>query len=216
MLAARTAGFATTPTVSSLTDAAANDYLRYFTKAGVQTWAYPRSLKDVPLASGTKGIPAFLGVYFNSARGSENAFPGAETATGDPVVMVDGVAVPYRGEFTPYTFACPGDYTITASLPGTSATWKSIAHVSDAFHITNTAFYPAGTGPHPLALQNRNDGPGRPTCRAVAARPAVAPQVPKSADGGLPATGASAVVPIVGLVLLLCAAAAASLRRARR
>jgi len=76
MVAGRTAGFATTPTVSSYASAAEIDCLRYFTGAGVQTWAYPRSVNDVPLAPGTKGIPVLLGVYFNSARGSESGSRG--------------------------------------------------------------------------------------------------------------------------------------------
>jgi hypothetical protein len=205
MLAARTAGFATTPTVSSLADATNNDYLRYFTKAGVQTWAYPRSSNDVALPAGTRGIPTYLGVYFNSARGSEFSFPGAESATGDPVVKVDGVTVPYRGQFTPYTFPCAGDYTITATLPGTSATWKSVAHVTDAFHVTNTAFYPTGTGPHPLAQQNLNDGPGKRTCRAAAGRARTRGAAAPAASGQLPATGLPLPPAALGALALLVA-----------
>lgn len=90
-------------------------------------------------------------------------------------MKVDGVAVPYRGSFTSYTFPCAGDYTITATLPGTSATWKSVAHVTDAFHVTNTALYPAGAGPHPLAQQNLTDGTGKRACGSAAPRPSTAP-----------------------------------------
>ena len=212
MLAARDAGFATAPTVSSLEDAAANDYLRYFTTAGVQTWAYPRGRGDIPVAASGKGIPVFLGTYFASARGSESSFPGAEKATGDPVLAVDGKQIPYAGSFTPYTFPCAGDYTITASLPGTSATWKSVAHVRDAKHVTNTAYYPAGTGPHPLAEQNLDDGPGPPACLAAARGGAAAGPKGASARPSLPATGLPALVPLLGLLLL---AAARVLHRSR-
>ncbi len=214
MLAARAAGFATTPTVSSLTDAAANDYLRYFTGAGVQTWVYPRGRNDVAQPAGTKGIPVTIGTYFNSARGGEFGFPGAEQATGKPVIAVDGKVVAYAGSFTPYTFPCAGDYTITASLPGTKATWKSVAHVRDAFHVTNTAFYSDGTGPHPLALQNLDDGPGKPACLAKAVRAGGKAAAPATRTGGsLPATGLPVLLP--GLALALLGAAAVA-RRARR
>ncbi len=202
MLAARDAGFATAPTVSSLEDAAANDYLRYFSKAGVQTWVYPRGANDVPVAAGTKGIPVTIGTYFASARGGEIGFPGAEAATGDPQIAVDGKPVPYAGSFTPYTFPCAGDYTITATLPGTSASWKSVAHVRDARHVTNTAFYPSGTGPHPLADQNLDDGPGAPACLAVGTPSAGTPAGAGSRPA-LPATGLPLAVPVLALLLLV-------------
>lgn len=212
MLAARDAGFTTAPTVSSLEDAAANDYLRYFTKAGVQTWAYPRGQGDAAVPAETTGIPVFLGTYFASARGSENAFPGAEMATGDPILAVNGKPVRYAGSFTPYTFPCAGDYTITASLPGTGATWKSVAHVRDATHVTNTAFYPDGTGPHPLADQNLNDGPGAPTCLASTRRTPSATTAGARERPSLPATGLPLLVPAIGLLLL---AVSRGVRRAR-
>jgi hypothetical protein len=189
----QTLGFAVSPTVSSYTDAGGSDYLRYFKGAGVQAWAYPRGDHANPAPSG--GITVPIGIYSNSARGTQNGFPalpGAEVATGKPLLFVDGKAVPTTSvdgkrkdiQYGSYTFPCPGDYVITATLPGTSATWKSLAHVYSASMVTNTAFYPSGTGDHPLAMQNLREAP--PACAAAtASAPVATPRtLPNTVPGG--------------------------------
>lgn len=202
-LVAHDLGFAVTPTTPLPVD---NDYLRYFLKAGVQAWAYPRGPHDLPVDPGTITVP--IGVYFNIARGHESGLPTGETNTGPPLVKLDGVTLHTtadKNQITYVTVPCPGDYTLTASLPGTTATWKAIVHVKSATEMTNTTFYPSGTGPHPLAAQNLHDGVG-PGCRLTAATAGDvgtpgAGRV-SGASGRLPATGGShGREAIVGLTL---------------
>ncbi|MCU1591624.1 MAG: hypothetical protein JWP11_2880 [Frankiales bacterium] len=152
-------GFAVTESAEPVTAAAGNDNLRYPLKAGIQVWGYPQGLHDV-----VGGLTIPLGVYWNSARGSESGFPGAEVGT-HPVVTVDGRVVPTTAEKTQFVYVnvgCAGDHRLHASLPGTTATWDAVVHVRSGGFVTNTTSYPTGTGDHPLAGQNAHDGR---TCR---------------------------------------------------
>ena len=162
-LDAQSLGFAVAPTATSMTSAAGNDYTRIALKAGIQVWGFPQGMNDV--LAGTDGITIPLGIFTNHARGSEVGVPGAEVDTGAPVVTVDGRRVDgvttSRSQFVPVTFPCPGTYLVAATLPGTSASWSTYVHVYSTDVVTNTVVYPDGTGPHPLAMQNRNDGPDR-------------------------------------------------------
>ncbi|MDP9100563.1 MAG: hypothetical protein M3N21_00195 [Actinomycetota bacterium] len=155
-------GFAVNPTVESLRGIADNDYLRYARQAGIQAWAYPQGPRDVlAMTRHGRGIPLAIGLYFNDARGSAQNLPGAERSTGTPMLTVDGRPVPTsaaKTQFVTVLLACPGNHVIEASLPGTAQRWRSVAHVRSATEVTNTASYPAGTGPHPLADQNAHDG----------------------------------------------------------
>jgi hypothetical protein len=164
-LGAQSLGFAVAPTATSMTSAADNDYTRIALKAGVQVWGFPQGMQDVLATSTADGITIPIGVFTNHARGSEVGVPGAEVDTAAPVVTVDGVPVDgvttSRVQFVPVTFPCPGTYLVAATLPGTSASWSTYVHVYGSGVVTNTAVYPDGTGPHPLASQNRNDGPAR-------------------------------------------------------
>jgi hypothetical protein len=173
-VAAALTGFAVTPTVSSYTAAAGNDYTRYFLKAGVQTWAYPRGDNELPWTG--EGVPVTLGVYSNRARGNDE-LPGDtplgsqpipnEQAPTAPVVTVDGQRVtldrPYeQGRYAGYVTLglAPGDHLVEARLPGTDATWSACTHVARNGSVTNTIRYPEGTGPHPLAFANTTRGCG--------------------------------------------------------
>lgn len=162
---AQALGFDVAPTATSMTSAAGNDYTRIALRAGIQVWGYPQGMHDVLPTSTDQGITIPLGVYSNHARGSEVGVPGAEVDSAAPVVTVDGVVVSgvttSRVQFVPVTFPCPGTYLVSATLPGTSASWSSYVHVYAPDRVTNTAVYPDGTGPHPLAMQNRDDGPER-------------------------------------------------------
>jgi hypothetical protein len=185
LLNGHTMGFPVTPSAASLTDAAHNDYTRYFFKAGVQVWAYPHGPRDVLRRSGP-GITLALGVYTNNARGSESGVPGAEQTRAAPIVTVDGHRVPTSAahtQFAAVTVPCAGDYDVRASLPGTSATWHATAHVTSVDAVTNTTFYPARTGDHPLALQNLHDG-ATPGCAAGAAATARAQMAAISGQAG--------------------------------
>ena len=165
-LDAQSLGFAVAPTTTSMTSAADNDYTRIALKAGIQVWGFPQGMHDVlAFSSSDHGITIPLGVFTNHARGSEVGVPGAEVDTGAPVVTVDGLPLngltTSRVQFVPVTFQCPGTYLVAATLPGTTASWSTYVHVYSSGIVTNTAVYPSGTGPHPLAMQNRYDGPDR-------------------------------------------------------
>lgn len=149
-------GFGVNESVESLTAAGGNDHLRYALKGGIQVWGYPQGLRD-PL----HGLTIPLGVYWNNARGSEAGVPGAEVATGAPIVTVDGQRVAVtasKTQFASFTAPCAGDYHVHASLPGTGQTWDVVVHVRSGGEVTNTVTYPSGTGDHPLAAQNAHDG----------------------------------------------------------
>jgi hypothetical protein len=229
-------GFAGQLATSQYTDALNNDYLRYFLKGGVQVMAFPRGAGE--LAPPGPGITIPIGIQFNHARGSESqclpqigilcspGVPGAEINTGPAVVTIDGHNVPYTvtgngGSYALVTFPCPGDYTMSATLPGTQAHWKDVIHVYSATQVTNTTYYEEGsnTGPHPLALQNLGDlkSSGLAGCGGY--------NPPSTAGGtGLPNTaalvaGAPALVAL-GLAVALLAGAlvfcAAALRQRAR
>ena len=194
-------GFGVTPGTAGLTNAASNDYLRYFLKGGVQVTAYPRGAGDLPTAG--LGITIPIGIYFNHARGSEQSCapgigqlcspgaPGAEVNTGPAMVKLDGHEINYTvtdsgGSYALVTFPCPGDYTLEATLPGTSAGWKTVAHVYSADTVTDSVYYetdPAtgqqtNTGPHPWPC--RTSG----TCRQAGVRGCGGYRPPVSASGG--------------------------------
>ena len=194
-------GFSGQLATSQYSDAASNDYLRYFLKGGVQVMAFPQGAAE-QLPKGP-GITLPIGIHFNHARGSEQqclpqvgilcspGVPTAEINTGPAMVQVDGHTVPYTvtgngGSYALVTFPCPGDYTMTATLPGTQAHWKDIIHVYSALNVTNTAYYEEGsnTGPHPLATQNLGDlkSSGLPGCGGYN------PPVTGATNGGLPNT----------------------------
>jgi hypothetical protein len=167
-------GFSGQLATDQYTDALNNDYLRYFLKGGVQVMAFPRGVGELPQT--VPGITIPIGIQFNHARGSESqcapqigilcspGVPGAEVNTGPAVVTIDGHQVAYTvtgngGSYAMVTFPCPGDYTMSATLPGTQAHWKDVIHVYSVTRVTNTTYYEEGsnTGPHPLALQNLGD-----------------------------------------------------------
>ena len=176
-LAARDAGFSVTPATSSLTAPTANDYTRYFLLAGVQTWAYPRGSTELAYAkahgvypdgsSASRGISLQVGVYhYDGPPGGVFMVPGAEKNTGPATLTLDGHALVRTGWYAQVTVPCPGTYTLEAKLPGTTASWTSVIHVYSADVVTNSAVYPSGTGPHPLAAQNVHDAPA--SCAAAA------------------------------------------------
>lgn len=122
------------PTATSFTSAADNDYTRIALKAGIQVWGFPQGMHDALALSGTdSGITTPLSVSTNHARGSEEGVPGAEVDTGAPVVTVDGVQISglttSRVQFVPVTFPCPGTDLVSATLPGTTASWSTYVHV---------------------------------------------------------------------------------------
>jgi hypothetical protein len=220
-------GFTGQLATSQYTDALNNDYLRYFLKGGVQVMAFARGAGEI--APTGPGITIPIGIQFNHARGSEQqclpqigilcspGVPHSEVNTGPAVVRIDGHDVPYTetgngGSYALVTFPCPGDYTMTATLPGTQAHWKDVIHVYSATQVTNTTYYEEGsnTGPHPLALQNLGDlkasgvpgcgGYNPPTTGAGSGLPDTAAVV-----GGAPAMGAlgAAVALLAGLLTAL-------------
>ena len=163
VLNGRALGFGVNESAASLTAATGNDHLRYVQKGGVQVWGYPQGRRDV-----LHGLTIALGLYWNSARGSETgapvAVPGAEVASGAPVVTVDGRPVKVtsaKAQFISLTVGCAGDYRVHASLPGTTQTWDTVVHVRSGTEVTNTVSYPSGTGEHVLAAQNAGDGVAR-------------------------------------------------------
>ncbi|MGI8610222.1 MAG: hypothetical protein ACR2MY_13540 [Candidatus Dormibacteria bacterium] len=199
-------GFTGQPPLSQDTDALSNDYLRYFLKGGVQVMAFPPGAGELMPAG--PGITIPIGIQFNHARGSEKqcapqigilcspGVPTAEVNTGPAVVTIDGHAIAYTptdngGSYAMVTFPCPGDYTMTATLPGTKAHWKDVIHVYSASMVTNTTYYEEGsnTGPHPLALQNLGDlkASGLPGCGGYNP-PSVT--VATGGGGGMPNTSA--------------------------
>jgi hypothetical protein len=201
-------GFSGQLATSQCTDALNNDYLRYFLKGGVQVMAFPRGVGE--LTPPGSGITIPIGIQFNHARGSEQqcapqvgilcspGVPTAEVNTGPAVVRIDGHTVNYTvtgngGSYALVTFPCPGDYTMTATLPGTQAHWKDVIHVYSASMVTNTTYYEEGsnTGPHPLALQNLGDlkSSGLPGCGGYN------PPVTAAGGGGGGLPGTSAVLP---------------------
>jgi len=167
-------GFSGQLATDQYTDAASNDYLRYFLKGGVQAMAFPQGAAEQLQAGPGFTLP--IGIHFNHARGSENqclpqvgilcspGVPTAEVNTGPALVKIDGHTIDYKvtdngGSYALVNFPCPGDYTMTATLPGTQAHWKDVIHVYSASMVTNTTYYEEGsnTGPHPLATQNLAD-----------------------------------------------------------
>jgi len=164
-------GYTVATSTAGLTDATQADMTRYFLYAGTQGWAYPRGIGEVyPPDSGSQ-ITVPIGLYSNSARSNESGLQLGEQATGPPTAVVqyaDGSRHPVSTrvsgtsdhiQYGVFTFPCAGAYRVLTTFPGTQARWESIAHVYSATHVTNTAFYPTGTGPHPLALDNLHDGP---------------------------------------------------------
>ncbi|GAC1444985.1 MAG: hypothetical protein NVSMB55_23400 [Mycobacteriales bacterium] len=210
LLNGRALGFAVNPAVSSLTGAAENDYTRYFRQAGIQVWAYPQGRHDVlPRTASSFGLP--IGVYWNEARGSENGLPGGEVPTGPPVVTFDGRRVAVTGaktQFASVPVTCLGDHVLTATLPGTSQSWRAVVHVHAPDDVTNTASYPSGTGSHPLASQNAHDGVS--ACAAAAPKPVSGPRSlgQGASPGRLPATGLPDGLAVCAAALLLAAVVA--------
>jgi len=164
-------GYTVTTSVAGLTDATQADMTRYILLAGTQGWAYPRGAGEVYTGDVGTQITVPIGLYSNSARSGESGVPIGEVATGPPQAYIqyaDGSKHPLvtrasgssgHIQYGTYTFPCAGAYRVFTTLPGTQAQWESVAHVFSATHVTNTALYPAGTGPHPLALENLRDGP---------------------------------------------------------
>ncbi|GAC1445448.1 MAG: hypothetical protein NVS3B26_23900 [Mycobacteriales bacterium] len=155
VLNGRALGFAVAETAESLTAATGNDQLRYPLKAGIQVWGYPHGLHDI-----VTGLTIPIGVYWNSARGSQAGVPGAEVGT-RPMVTLDGrllATTTEKTQFVDVNVGCVGDHHLHAWLPGTSATWDAVVHVQSGTVVTNTVSYPSGTGAHPLANQNSHDG----------------------------------------------------------
>ncbi|GAC1331472.1 MAG: hypothetical protein NVSMB17_09540 [Candidatus Dormibacteria bacterium] len=221
-------GFSGQLATDQYTDALNNDYLRYFLKGAVQVMAFPRGAAEAPQPG--PGITIPIGIHFNHARGSENqcvpqvgllcspGVPTAEVPTGPALVKIDGHPVSYTvtdngGSYAFVTFPCPGDYTMTATLPGTQAHWKDVIHVYRADMVTNTAYYEEGsnTGPHPHNDQNLGDlgATGVAGCGGYRPPSTAGPRVT-----GLPNTSVAllgARLPLlVALVLLLGAAAGAA------
>jgi hypothetical protein len=200
-----TLGFTGQLATSQYTDALHNDYLRYFLKGGVQVMAFPRGANELPAVG--PGITIPIGIQFNHARGSESqclpqvgilcspGVPTAEVNTGPAVVQIDGHTVSYTvtgngGSYAMVTFPCPGDYTMTATLPGTQAHWKDVIHVYSADMVTNTTYYEDGsnTGPHPLATQNLHDLVGSGVAGCGGYRPPITASA--GGSGGMPNTAA--------------------------
>lgn len=158
-------GFGVTPTVA---DPTGNDYTRFVLQGGVQTFVYPQGPNDgIVQPTGGSTIRLALELRASDARGNDYdaglpTGPLGDRASGAPTVTVDGqpASVDPSLAITTYDFPGPGDYTVRASLPGTPQTWTACAHVRSATDVTNTALYPPGTGPHPLAEQNLADGLG--------------------------------------------------------
>ncbi len=180
-------GFTVTPTVAT---PLGNDYTRYVLDGGVQTFVYPQGPADpvgaTDPAVAQSSIRLAIELRASDARGNDYdaalpTGPLGEQSTAAPSVSVDGSPAPLDPALGMhvFTFPGPGDYTVRATLPGTQETWLACAHVRSATDVTNTASYPAATGPHPLALQNLHDGSGDGCAAAFGSPPgATLPETP--------------------------------------